>query len=530
MTGRVWQAKIGHEVTAGSLAQMAAGLAQAGRHEDAVAVWQETNRRHPGNAFVAAGLGFALLAAERTPEALVWLCAACEAHPHDAGLLRLQAQALLASGLRGQAIGALFTALEIEPLAANTHAGLAIALFQEGQAGAALPFCEAAFQLEPSDANAATLSCVYIDLGRFEDALAATQRGGTKGENGFKVALNRSIALQGLGLVEGSIQAARQAVAIAPDSAIAKHHLAATLLGAGQLTAEAWSLYEARSGLPNAPAWPGPERRWTGAEIAGKTVLLHAEQGLGDTLQFVRYAPLVAARGARVVLAVQPALVRLLQGTPGVDEVIPAGGKLPSFDLYCPLLSLPGLLATSLETIPPALPYALELASRPHGQGPVRVGLVWAGSSTFADDRKRSIPPETIGQLGPLPGVEFHNLQFGADAFPIPGMVDSIAGAKDFADTAARIAGLDLVVSVDTAVAHLAATLGKPVWLLARYQGCWRWLHDRVDSPWYPSIRIYRQPAPNNWDTTLQRIRADLVDLACERLGDAAPGATWLAA
>jgi Flp pilus assembly protein TadD len=518
MIRRAARAKNGHGDIriARALAQRAAGLARAGRHSESVAVWEELNRKWPGNGSAAAGLGLALLAAERTPEALVWLCAACAAHPHDAALLRLQAQALLASGLRGQAIGALYMALDLEPGAASTHAGLAIALFQEGRPDAALPHCVEAFRLEPSPANVATLSCVFIDLGQFESALAVTQIGVVEDGNGFKVLLNRSIALHGLGRAEEAIAAAVGAMALAPDSAVAKHHLAAALLGAGELTEEAWTLYESRAGLAGAPAWPAPARRWTGEDVSGRRVLLHAEQGLGDTLQFVRYAPLVAARGARVLLAVQPPLVRLLQGTPGVEAVVPVGNALPDFDLYCPLLSLPGLFATSLETIPPGLPYAIHLPPMPQAGGKLRVGLVWAGNPTFADDRKRSIPAAVLGQLAGVPGVVFHSLQFGAESLPFAGMEDALADSGDFADTAAAIAGLDLVIAVDTAVAHLAATMGKPVWVLSRFQGCWRWLQDRDDSPWYPSVRLYRQAVPNDWDGVIGQVRNDLAALAAE--------------
>ncbi|MBV8911468.1 MAG: hypothetical protein JOZ05_00350 [Acetobacteraceae bacterium] len=511
MIGPARLAKTGLDPTLGTLTQTAAGLAQAGRHDEAVAAWRQANRRQPGNPLVAAGLGFALLAAERAPEALVWLCAACQAHPRDAGLLRLQAQALLASGLRPQAIGALLLALELEPGSVPTYAALGIALFQEGKADVALPYCEAAFHLAPDSANAATLSCVYIDLGRFDDALAVTQVAGGRAGNGFEVPLNRSIALHGLGRIAESIEAARAAVAAAPDSAVAKHHLAASLLGAGELTPEAWALYEARSGLAGMPKWPDPHRRWTGGDIAGKTVLLHAEQGFGDTLQFVRYAPLVVARGARVILAAQSPLVRLLQGTPGVDEVVSAGAKLPSFDLYCPLLSLPGIFGTSLETIPPPLPYPTALKVEPGSGGRLRVGLVWAGSPTFVDDRKRSITAEALRTLSGIPGVALYGLQLGAKAQPLPDILDLMTEVQDFADTAAAIAGLDLVIAIDTAVAHLAATMGKPVWLLSRFRGCWRWLQHRPDSPWYPSVRIYRQSTANDWDSVIVRVRQDLL-------------------
>ena len=497
-----------HDV--GALARLAAMLAEAGRHGEAVAAWEQVNRLSPRNAHAATGLGLALMGAGRTADALAWLCGACEQHSGDAALFRLQARVLLALGLRAQAVGALLVALDLEPGAASTHAALAIALLQEGHAQAALPHSIEAFSRESTAPNAATLSCILIDLGRNQEALAVSVLDVPGAAESVELALNRSIALEGLGRIDEAITAARDAVAVSPHSAAAQHHLAATLLASGHLTAEAWALYEGRAGLSGAPTWPDPSRRWRGEDIARKTVLLHAEQGLGDTIQFVRYAPIVAQRGARVILAVQPALVGLLQGTACVDQVVPTGPALPEYDLYCPLLSVPGLLGTSLDTIPPPLPYTRAFAPA-EPSGLLRVGLVWAGSAGFADDRKRSMQPSLLAPLLSVAGARFYSLQVGV-ADPLPdGVTDIVEGVADFADTAARLSGLDLVIAVDTAVAHLAATMGKPVWLFSRFRGCWRWLQGRDDTPWYPSMRIFRQIAPDDWPGVIQSVRDALV-------------------
>ena len=494
----------------GVLARVAAMLAELGRHGEAVAAWEKVNRLSPQNAHAAAGLGLALMGAGRTADALAWLCGACERHSGDAALFRLHARVLLALGLRAQAVGALLVALELEPAAASTHAALAIALLQEGHAQAALPHSVEAFSRESTGPNAATLSCILIDLGRDQEALAVSLLNVPGAAESVELLLNRSIALEGLGRIDEAITAAREAVAVSPDSAAAQHHLAATLLASGHLTAEAWAFYEGRARLSGAPTWPDPNRRWRGEDIAGKTVLLHAEQGLGDTIQFVRYAPMVAQRGARVILAVQPALVRLLQGTACVDQVVPTGPALPEYDLYCPLLSVPGLLGTSLDTIPPLLPYTRAFAAAAPSDL-LRVGLVWAGSAGFADDRKRSISPSLLTPLLSVAGAQFYSLQVG-NTDPLPDDVTNLAeGVADFADTAARLSGLDLVIAVDTAVAHLAATMGKPVWLLSRFRGCWRWLQGRDDTPWYPSMRIFRQTAPNDWPGVIENVRHALV-------------------
>ena len=262
---------------------------------------------------------------------------------------------------------------------------------------------------------------------------------------------------------------------------------------------------------------------WSGEATGDRVILLHAEQGLGDTLQFCRYVPLIAS-GARTVLEVQAPLVRLLSRLRGIIEIVARGERLPSFDVHCPLMSLPRALGTTLDTIPAATPYlaadpgrAADLAQaarRP--PWPARVGLVWAGGQRLdwpqlaATDRRRSIALDSMAPLAQASGVSFISLQKGEPAAqaanPPCGMAlhDFTADLYDFADTAALIDGLDLVISVDTAVAHLAGALGKPVWLLNRFDTDWRWLLDRYDSPWYPLLRQFRQPSPGDWNSVIR--------------------------
>lgn len=306
------------------------------------------------------------------------------------------------------------------------------------------------------------------------------------------------------------------------------YHRALTRLKLGEY-AEGWKLHEARWNRRRAephrhPAVP----LWDGGDPAGRTLLLWSEQGFGDTLQFVRYAPLAARRGARVILEVQPALVSLLDGMEGVDKVVPVGGETGPVDLQAPLMSLPLAFATTQEDIPAAIPYLAPPADRvgPWGRrldatlppGP-RVGLVWAGDSRDHDvecmliDRRRSLALAQMGPVLDVPGAVFVSLQVGKQgpqAKDFPQVFDVTSGITDFADTAALIHGLDLVISVDTSTAHLAAAMGKPVWLLSRFDGCWRWLAGRDDSPWYPTLRLYRQPEAGDWETPVARIAADL--------------------
>jgi hypothetical protein len=279
---------------------------------------------------------------------------------------------------------------------------------------------------------------------------------------------------------------------------------------------------------------------WSGEPIGDRVILLHAEQGLGDTLQFCRYVPLIAS-GARVVLEVQAPLVRLLSRLPGIMEIVARGDNLPSFDLHCPLLSLPRALGTTLETIPAATPYlaadparAANWRDRLTGLDGLRVGLVWAGGQRLAQQniaagRRRSIALDTMAPLGGVSAVSFISLQKGEPAAqttnPPRGMAlhDFTADLHDFEDTAALVTNLDLVISVDTAVAHLAGALGKPVWLLNRFDTDWRWLLNRDDSPWYPTLRQFRQPSPGDWNTVIHDARVALQRLAAGDRGQLRP-------
>jgi hypothetical protein len=265
--------------------------------------------------------------------------------------------------------------------------------------------------------------------------------------------------------------------------------------------------------------------QWKGEDIAGKTILLHAEQGFGDTIQFVRYAPMVAARGAHVVLEVQAPLRRLMSNLPGMDRVIKHGDLLPKFDLHCSLMSLPLAFNTEVDTIPGDVPYLSapssaiaeareRFPSREEGTGSLRVGIVWSGNPEHRGDAQRSIHLSALEPLAGIPGVTLISVQKGTPAAQIrevseelrSQIVDADAALNDFADTAALVSTLDLVISVDTAVAHLAGALGVPVWLIVPYLADWRWLENREDSPWYPTARLFRQPTPGDWGGAVARV------------------------
>jgi hypothetical protein len=285
---------------------------------------------------------------------------------------------------------------------------------------------------------------------------------------------------------------------------------------------EGWRDYESRWKTEAFQRRDFVQPLWMGTEpLDGRTILLHAEQGLGDTLQFVRYAPLLARSGAKVVLEVQPALLSLLSEIDGI-AAIPQGEKLPPFDLHCPLMSLPLAFGTELDSIPAEIPYLRVSADRASkwrerlGERRVpRIGIAWAGSAAHKNNRRRSIALERFVPLFAVDGVELVSLQkelSPADAGMLAehGALQLGEELGDFADTAAVISLLDLVVSVDTSVVHLAGAIGRPVWALIPFAPDFRWMLAREDSPWYPTVRLFRQPQLSDWDSVLERVRVEL--------------------
>jgi tetratricopeptide (TPR) repeat protein len=414
-------------------------------------------------------------------------------------------------------------------------------------------------------------ACVLNDMGRTDDALASVDRAlalrpdyaaAWSNRGNVLAAMNRSQdaeynyrralelapafaeAWSNLGLAQidldqhaQALSSYERALALDPASVEARWNQSLCLLRMGRFEA-GWRQYESRWERTRIKAGTRgfAQPLWLGDfSIDGKTILLHAEQGLGDTLQFCRYAALVSKLGAKVVLEVPAPLVRLMSTLDGVDELIEAGQPLPPFDCHCPLLSLPLAFATDEASIPSATPYLSADTGLAHGwRGRVdaqagrrlKVGLVWAGEnrSHVAElrkiDARRSIALERFAPILDVPDVCFFSLQKGAAVSQLSSgsfgerVVDYTEDLHDFADTAALAANLDLVISVDTSTAHLAGALNRPVWILNRFDTCWRWLLERSDTPWYRSARLFRQPALGDWDSVMQAARNALIELS----------------
>jgi len=423
---------------------------------------------------------------------------------------------------------------------------LAIMAAQAGHVETALPWALKAIEGNPDDATFhLTLGNIYRDLGQSEKALTCYQRGVALEPSLAEAHHNLGNCLMLLGHRPQALDCFNRALTINPEFARSHFGISECRLLSGDLQ-QGWAEFEWRW---RHPAWrlvknkrnlPVPD--WMGQQsLAGKTILLQAEQGMGDTLQFCRYATLVAELGARVILEVQPPLVRVLGRTAGVSLVVPDTETTSvQIDFYSALMSLPLALGTTLETIPNLVPYIRSEPQKADAWrdrlGPtsqLRVGLVWSGGhrpnqpELKSVNERRNIPLQKLAPLR-MDGVTFYSLQKGQPAeaelpaltqagWSGPPIIDLTAELHDFSDTAALIEHLDLVISVDTSTAHLAGAMGKPVWVLNRFDTCWRWMLDRDDSPWYPTLKLYRQTTPGDWDSVVERVRDDLIGLVHAR-------------
>jgi hypothetical protein len=339
-------------------------------------------------------------------------------------------------------------------------------------------------------------------------------------------------ALGEVGEYERSLRAYERAMAISPQVATIRVAYGMALLRLGDFL-RGWEFYDARESMQEVSQFTSGEipPRYTSGNLHGRTLLLMSEQGLGDTLMFARYIPMLAKRGAKIIVVSHNEVAELLRTVPGVERVVPFATTLPAFHLYARLLSLPRIFATTLWNIPGQVPYVRVSPGRIEQwrqrvladgaeAGVKRVGLVWAGNPTHSRDVHRSINLGDLAPLADVPGVIFYSLQKGARqeqaANPPAGMrlVDVAPQLKDLSDVGALLHSLDLLICVDTAPAHLAGALGKPVWTLVSYAPDWRWMLNREDSPWYPTMRLFRQPRLWDWASAVAKMRQSLVEWA----------------
>lgn len=445
--------------------------------------------------------------------------------PVHADALHLLGALALQTGRRDEAVRLLEQAVAADPTIAVYHGNLASAYLTAGRYEEARGALQQAIRRDPTFAEAFyNLGVVLYNLGRLDEAVDAYRhclelRAGNASAHG-----NLGDLLRELGQFDQALAHLEQALAVDPQLPNAHYNRALVLLSLGRLE-EGWAEYEWRWRCREFSRRQLAQPSWDGSPLADKTLLIHAEQGLGDTIQFIRYLPLARQRCGNVLVEVQANLVPLLECS-GLSGLVAQRAALPRFDFQLPMLSLPGIFGTTLETVPAAVPY---LKARPElvdswreklsRYSQFKVGIVWQGSPSYREDRYRSIPLPYFTPLAHVPGVQLFSLQKGPGSEQISslrnefhvvdlGSIDTHAGP--FMDTAAIMKNLDLIITSDTASAHLAGALGVPVWVALRIAPDWRWLTHRATSPWYPSMRLFRQKHFGDWPGVFEEIAHEL--------------------
>jgi tetratricopeptide (TPR) repeat protein len=508
---------------------LGAALFDLGRAAEAEAAYREALRLEPAFAEAHHNLGDALRAQGRPLEAEAAYRQALQLQPGLAEAPNGLGEALREQGRLTEAEAAYRQSLRLRPDYPEAINNLGNALHARSRWAEAEAVYREALRLRPGYPEALNnLGGALRDQGRPAEAEAACREALRRRSDYPEAHANLGNALGDQGRPAEAEAEYREALRLRPDFVEAHSNLSMLLLSLGRF-AEGWAEYEWRLRVPGLAPRAFGRPAWEGPPFGGRTLLLWAEQGLGDTLQFVRYAAVVKERTGAVVLECPPALVPLLSRCPGVDRVVGRGSPLPAFDAHAPLLSLPHLLGTTLESVPAAVPYLSADPSlvrqwweqlRPLTG--FRIGIAWQGSK-YSDEQRRSLPLRSLAPLAAVPGVRLVSLQKGAGVEQLAAAADlgvaelgeGVDQAGAFVDTAAVMQNLDLVVTADTAIAHLAGGLGVPTWLALSTVPNWRWLHDRADSPWYPTLRLFRQTQRGDWGDVFGRMAGALR----ERLG-----------
>ncbi|MGA2229802.1 MAG: tetratricopeptide repeat protein [Tepidisphaeraceae bacterium] len=469
----------------GDFYQQGLSLLEQRRFNEAAATLGRAYALLPNQPALGIKLGAALMHKGDAPQAVAILASIANQHPYLVEAHGMLANAHALCGQWEPAVASFHRALELAPNLAVAHFGLGAALAHQGKVKQSIAAFRAALRL-----NYPAAHC------------------------------NLGVALALVGELDEAAAELRKAISFNPDDATAHWNYAILKLLQGEWR-DGWLEYEWRwrwNLFPSARRNFG-QPAWRGEDIEGRTLLLHAEQGFGDTIQFIRYLPLLASRGARVIVECQAELFDLFQQVPGPQQWVRAGEALPTFDAHCPLASLPGLFGTTPQSIPPQVPplsappdrLAFWQAKLGPPDGRRRVGLAWAGRSTFLGDHTRSLHLSQLRGVLAIEGIQFYSLQKG----PAAAQVKQLAAAQvidlgsdfgDFADTAAVMSLCDLIVTTDTSVPHLAGAMGRPVWVMLQYVPDWRWLLNRDDSPWYPSARLFRQTSLGDWNGVISRV------------------------
>ncbi len=509
------------------LVNLGNALQAAGRLEDAVNTFEKAMALDPNSAEAANNLASALNELARFDRALEVAESAIKINPSIVDLHINRGNALLGLERAEEALESYHLALEENP----AHG---VAWYNMGNAYADLERYDEAYEpyrkaVDLDRGNAEkhyNLANTLLRLDRFAEAVESFSKAIEIRPEYIDAHCNMASALQSLGRTDEAIGNLSRALESEPESSDLHWNLALAMLQHGDYQ-NGWKEYEWRWQTPTFADFKRDfgKPEWNGEDLDGKTILIHAEQGFGDAIEFVRYAPLVARRGGRVVLECRSQLNRLFSTIEGVSTVVNLGDPLPEFDIHIPLMSLPRAFETTLETIPDgsrylSAPAGVPVDSRIAEASGLKVGFAWAGSPTRVDNRKRSCDLDWFKSLFAVPGTSFFSLQVGKFQKQLDqlgedsGIVDLAPDLGDFADTAAAIQVLDLIISVDTSVLHLAGALGKPTFAVMSRPTGFLWMNERNDTPWYPTVRLFRQPEPGNWQDVFNDVKDELAKLA----------------
>ncbi len=557
-----------------TLTNLGIGLRGAGRITEALDAYNRALVASPDYLSALINLGNLYYETGRVPDALVSFGRVLQLTPNNPAAHFNYANALLSSGKMHDAIGRYEHALKLKPDYCDAMINLGMALTHAGKGdqgkqwlGIARTWFDKALSSDPHNVTAMNnIANVLRQQGKPEEAIAFYTRALEIRPDYAEAAINRATSLRDLNRLDEAMASCRQALQFKPHSAEARVNLGAmlqdtmrhaeaiqvftealeikpslldarwnkslSLLALGAYR-EGWALHETGLGVAHMRGeYPSPERRWNGDDLGDKRLMIWAEQGLGDTLQFIRYAEMCKARCGKLILVCPRPLRALLANIKYIDE-LPETIEEKDFDVHVPMMSLPYIFQTLVETIPANIPYlsisddkrAAWADKIPLATG-LKVGLVWAGNprenqiNANMADRRRSMGLEMLRPLFDVKNVQFYNLQMGAKSAQIDEcglrdrFIDLMGTVKDFEDTGAIIEKLDLIISVDTSVVHLAGGMGKPVWVLSRFDACWRWLQNRAISPWYPTARIFGQKTHGEWGAVVETVRAELEKLS----------------
>ncbi|MDX2241352.1 MAG: tetratricopeptide repeat protein [Leptolyngbyaceae cyanobacterium bins.302] len=503
-------------------------LLETNRLEEAIASYEQAIEQRPNYPEAMNNLGNALQQKGDLEGAVAQYRKALELRPNFVEALSNLGSVLKDQNKLEESVSCLEQALALSPTIAEIHNNLGNAYQEQKRVEAAIACYQKAVELKPDMAEVhSNLGNMLQYVGEFEPAFEHFETAIELQPDFAGVYNNLGIAYRNAGQVQQAFAAYDRALELKPDFVEAHWNKALNHLLLGEFepgfAGYEWRFQWSRF-LEQNPSRHYTQPRWDGSKLEGKTILLYAEQGMGDTIQFIRYVPLVKAHGGRIIVECHPPLLNLLQTLPDIDQLIPLGGAVPPFDVHAPLMSLPYILGTTLETVPAQVPY---LKAKDDGQPPLpnpqtlspnllKIGMVWDGNPQNPYNRSRSIPLTELLTLATIPGVSLYSLQKEPKPDDVellqahPEVQDLRSHLNDFTDTAAWINQLDLIISIDTAVTHLAGALGKPTWLLLPLAPDWRWMCDRPDSPWYPTLRLFRQPSHGDWQSVLTEVRAAL--------------------